>query len=254
MIDRLADRLPPGRLVTPEFASSPRLWVSDGFVVPGVWQHWRAEHARTGLWPLLLRDGSDSDQIGRPWLTGELMAADAAADDDLDAHEVLTTLWDDAMPLGSPGDLTVPEVAPYGRSFPGLAPDGVLRADPEALADDIAASAQPPVRLGLVLAASGAEAVRDSGWFGPVNAIDPVADLAVVLRSWQHRFGARVVELGFDTLTMSIAAPPSTLAQSLQVAAERFAICPDEIWQGEGSMRALAEQTMNATSWSFWWD
>jgi hypothetical protein len=293
LIDRVADRLPPGRLVTPEGAETPRLWVSEGPAAPGDWQRWHAAHAETGLWPLLLRElSSHASESGRPWLTGELMATEPA-EPDLTAEEVLSGFWDDAMPIddldeddepparradGLVGRLTsalgltrdepdpFEDLAPYGRHFPGLAPSGVdpggARRAPDQVADEVAAASlrgggpvrRGVVRLGLVAAARSADTIETTGWFGPVNSLDPVADLAVVLRSWEDRFGVRVVELGFDTLTLSVAAPPTSLAVALPIAAERFAVCPDQIWQGVESMRALAEETVNADSWWFWWD
>ncbi|MFI9547932.1 DUF4253 domain-containing protein [Streptomyces sp. NPDC052016] len=46
------------------------------------------------------------------------------------------------------------------------------------------------------------------------------------------RFGARIVGVGFATLHLSVAAPPSRLEDALIIAAEHFAFCPDNIWQG----------------------
>ncbi|WP_436319065.1 DUF4253 domain-containing protein [Streptomyces virginiae] len=54
----------------------------------------------------------------------------------------------------------------------------------------------------------------------------------MVLRDWEHRFGARVVAVGFDTLHLSVAAPPMSGQDALLVAAEHFALSPDNIWQG----------------------
>ncbi|MFI7705323.1 DUF4253 domain-containing protein [Nonomuraea sp. NPDC049480] len=55
-------------------------------------------------------------------------------------------------------------------------------------------------------------------------------------------------------LYLSIAAPPATLDQALHVAAEYFAFCPDNIWQGPGSLAAYAECLVDVDSWQFWWD
>jgi Domain of unknown function (DUF4253) len=52
------------------------------------------------------------------------------------------------------------------------------------------------------------------------------------MRSWEDRFGARVIGVGFADLYVSVAAPPATLDEALPVAAEHFAFCPDNIWQG----------------------
>jgi Domain of unknown function (DUF4253) len=75
-----------------------------------------------------------------------------------------------------------------------------------------------------------------------------------VLRSWEERFGARVVAVGFDTLDLSVAAPPTTADQALGIAAEHHAFCPDNVWQGSGDFAEYAGCLINADNWSFWWD
>jgi hypothetical protein len=109
------------------------------------------------------------------------------------------------------------------------------------------------LRLGLVAATTSGQAIRAAAWEGSTNHA-PGADVAAVVGSWDERFGVRVVELGWDTLTISVAAPPATLTDALPIAAERFAICPDQIEQGFGTMTALAEATVDAGVWWFWWE
>lgn len=58
------------------------------------------------------------------------------------------------------------------------------------------------------------------------------AECSAVVRDWEHRFGARVVAVGFSTLHLSVASPPVEEHEALLVAAEHFAFCPDNIWQG----------------------
>jgi hypothetical protein len=62
------------------------------------------------------------------------------------------------------------------------------------------------VCLGLVPAARSADLAALIGWTGPANAFG-LAELSAVLRSWEQRFGARVVAL-LDELYVSVAAPP----------------------------------------------
>jgi hypothetical protein len=38
------------------------------------------------------------------------------------------------------------------------------------------------------------------------------------------------------------------------VAAEHFAFCSDNVYQGVGSIREYAEELPGAARWSFWWD
>ncbi|MGW6753788.1 DUF4253 domain-containing protein [Streptomyces sp. NPDC055006] len=80
--------------------------------------------------------------------------------------------------------------------------------------------------------AAGLPAAID--WSGPVNYENDVARLCAILRSWDDRFGVQVVALSYARLDLSVAAPPQTLDKALAVAAEHFAFCPDNIWQGYG--------------------
>ncbi|MDL2082228.1 DUF4253 domain-containing protein [Streptomyces sp. GXMU-J15] len=38
------------------------------------------------------------------------------------------------------------------------------------------------------------------GWAGPCNYDNDTAKFSAVVRDWEHRFGARVVAVGFSTL------------------------------------------------------
>jgi hypothetical protein len=53
-----------------------------------------------------------------------------------------------------------------------------------------------------------------------------------------------------------VAAPPTTLAEARALAAEHFAFCPDNLWQGGDTvLEAYAErQLLDQPTWSFWWD
>ncbi|SEN10219.1 DUF4253 domain-containing protein [Actinacidiphila rubida] len=83
-----------------------------------------------------------------------------------------------------------------------------------------------------------------------------MAELCTVLRSWEERFGTRLVGLGDDRLILSVAAPAGTPADAEAVAAEHFAFAPDTITQGfDETLRAhAAHQILNHPIWSFWWD
>ncbi|MEV7940089.1 DUF4253 domain-containing protein [Kitasatospora sp. NPDC088264] len=60
--------------------------------------------------------------------------------------------------------------------------------------------------------------------------------------------------VGFDTLELSVAVPPVTLAEALPLAAEHTAFCPDLVFQGAGTLAAYAERLVASHQWSFWWD
>ncbi|MFD0855438.1 DUF4253 domain-containing protein, partial [Actinomadura adrarensis] len=108
--------------------------------------------------------------------------------------------------------------------------------------------------LGLVPAARGADTLTVAGWDGPCNHTNYTQEISAVVRSWEDRFGARVVAVGFDVLMLSVAAPPETYKHALHVAAEHLAFCPDNIRQGVGTLEEYAKGLVGADNWSFWWD
>jgi hypothetical protein len=148
---------------------------------------------------------------------------------------------------------------PFGQSWPGRAPrrESVTSADQSAAEyAQVFLSGRPQSRLGLVTAASGAEALITAGWSGPANYDNDTAKFSAVVGDWESRFGARVVAVGFSTLHLSVAAPPTAEEDALLVAAEHFAFCPDNIWQGARpyTLAAYAERITGVHNWDFWWD
>ncbi|MEU5695840.1 DUF4253 domain-containing protein [Actinosynnema sp. NPDC020468] len=258
--------LPPGRPVFAEDAEAgdrPALWLSDRPAPAGLWARLRAEHARTGLWPLLLDALDDDEEDYRPWANGEVAPGEMTAPDGHDAAALLADWWTQHT-AEDPEDGLNPEerravTAPYGETWPGLAPARPVRTDPEHAADGLAEqllAGHASMRLGLVAADRGADAVTAVGWTGPMNYIDDTAELSAVLRDWEVRFGARVVGVGFATLVLSVASPPATREEALAVAAEHFALCPDNVWQAEEphTLAAYADRLVDDHSWVFWWD
>ena len=154
-------------------------------------------------------------------------------------------------------------IAPYDEAWPGTAPaPASLSSDPDrraaetadALLDEGSWFKEP--RLALVPARRSADIPAAIGWTGPMNYENDVARLCAVLRSWEDRFGIRVIALTFDQLVLSVAAPPTTKAEAEAVAAEHFAFCPDNIAQGDHeTLREYAEHAvLGQRVWSFWWD
>jgi hypothetical protein len=106
----------------------------------------------------------------------------------------------------------------------------------------------------LVAVDRGADALAVTGWRGPVNYFDQVSPLAAVVRSWEDRFGVRLLGIGFETLYLSVAAPPVTFEHAVHVAAEHWMFCPDNVEQSGYGLAGCAEQICGETSWTFWWD
>ncbi|MFE7173375.1 DUF4253 domain-containing protein [Streptomyces sp. NPDC057616] len=242
-LPRLAElglHLPPGALV------DGLLWLADGQAAPGEWTALRRKAPRVGLLPVVVEAGS---RPGGPGLW-ELEPARMSYPGDHDAEEVLEEFWD----------------AHTDEEWPGLAeaPQGA-GAEPEAVAADVVeslldgAAAGGPLkdpRLALVPARRSADIPAAIGWMGPANHENDTARLSAVLRSWEDRFGIRVVAFGFDTLLVSVAAPPTTLAEAQALAAEHYAFCPDTVGQGaDPTLAAYAERRLlGRTAWHFWWD
>ncbi|WP_444960412.1 DUF4253 domain-containing protein [Nocardiopsis sp. M1B1] len=255
---RLAVPLPPGRTVSSE-DGAPLLWLSDDPAPFGLWSRLHAEHPESGLWPLLL-DGLHNEP-DRPWESQELYPESISSPSDHDPEALLARWWKEHAcgEETDPGADRLSVIAPYGASWPGRAPAAQMEEDPgESAAECAEIMVENGVgsRLGLVPAASGAEAVAASGWAGPLNYDNDTAVFAAVVADWERRFGARVLGMGFATLTLSIAAPPADTEAALRAAAEHFAFCPDNIWQNTnpGRLEVYAEQLVGCPVWRFWWD
>ncbi|MFJ8434946.1 DUF4253 domain-containing protein [Kitasatospora sp. NPDC094019] len=80
--------------------------------------------------------------------------------------------------------------------------------------------------------------------------------VAAVAADWERRFGTRVVAVGPATLHLGVAAPPTTTTDTLRVAAEHLAFCPDNIRQNHHphTLTAYARQLVTDHHWAFWWD
>lgn len=261
--------LPPGRMITSDEGDGDvqALWLSDGPVAAELWSRLRAEHHASGLWPLLLDSRShdtDADEF-RPWGSGELFPERMSATAVHDPAELLATWWRSYTDIDEEHDAPsaadrLPDTAPFGPTWPGRALHSVgPAADPDDMASAYArdfTARRPQSRLGLVAAARGADALASVGWDGPVNYDHDTAKYSAVVRDWEHRFGARVVAVGPDTLHLSVAAPPTHPGDALLVAAEHFAFCPDTIWQGAHphTLAAYADRIVGLNSWEFWWD
>jgi len=238
----------------------PALWVSEAAATAQLWADLRRAHRHSGLWPLLLDSLHGDDR--RPWDDGELWPADASHPSDFDPEELLAEWWSQYTEISEDDNLSAQEriavTAPYGRQWPGLAAAVPAQRNPGAHADQCAAellAGNPRLRLGLVATARPSDAITVAGWQGAANYTNDTAELSAVLRSWKKRFGATVIGAGFAELYLSIAAPPTTIDHAVNVAAEHFAFCPDNIWQGHSpTLATYAERLVDTPLWSFWWD
>jgi hypothetical protein len=215
--------LPPGREVpVADGGRETMLWCSDGPPDADLIRQLRAAHPVSGLWPLLVRaDPLDDSAL-------ELRPHLSSAPDAYDAALVLAGFWHSHTRDGPSGTTD-----PYGQRWPRVAAAGVPLEDPndcaDALTRELLRDDPQPLRLGLVPAPRGADALSVMGWTGPLNYDNDTARFAAVLRSWEDRFGVSVLHIEGSSLTVSVAAD---LDAALHLAAEHFAFCPDNLWQG----------------------
>jgi hypothetical protein len=146
---------------------------------------------------------------------------------------------------------------PFGSEFPGLAPGQDHALTGAQL--DAALSWFGPARIGLVPAARPADVLALVGFNGTANGYGTPELLSAVLRSWEDRFGAVLIEVGFDHIRMLVRRPPRTLADARAVAAELLVMC-NEFWPinkpgiAVCDVRGIARHSLDIPIWSMWWD
>ncbi len=206
---------------------APSLWMSDAPLDGSMWADLVAAFPDTGLWPLVL----DSLEPQRPWRGGEFGAApEEPAPTDRDALSVLRS-WSaggvTALAAGSEAAESTALRIPPGESFSPA--------------------------LGLVAVERPADAVYALSWGGAANYDHDHADSVAVLRSWEDRFGAYVVRLGFATMSLWVDRPPTNLDDARLLASEIFAWCPTLAEMGVDP-EEVAMQLIDDNIWSCWWD
>src|SRR5579859_2570842 len=176
----------PGRQLRAA-SGAPVAWVSDKPVGGGlVWAALAERSAESGLQPFLL-SGLDGG-TARPWDTAEVgEPEDTTAIGAMDAAQVLAGWWaPDEDEFAAEEELRE-MFAPFGARFPGLAPAVREELDPE-LMRRVVWQYTRKARIGLVPAARPADILPRMGWLGACNH-RTASELAVVLRSWENRFG-----------------------------------------------------------------
>jgi hypothetical protein len=250
-----------GRQITPDPkwartdvpVTEPVLWITEDLLedeeAGRLWADLLTRHSETGLWPLLLGNAGDH---ATPWHTGNLAPVPPSWADEVNVDEWLARGWEEAF-----GNYLAEELAPFD-AWPGPAPAGDPGPEPDRRAIELATSpsgirslltgTEHSPFLGLVQARDSAEAIIASGWSSAAGGEKATA----VLRTWQERFGVRLCSIGPDTLNVTVAWPPRTLAHARHVAAEHYAFCPD--LRQDNDFEEYAAKVVDAPVWSFWWD
>jgi Domain of unknown function (DUF4253) len=250
--------LPAGKRVTAAYGSGePIAWATNQPLRDAgtVWAALSAAHPETGLVPILLA-GLDDD-TKRPWDDEEFDDPEnISALDHLDAARVLADDWADGLEeleLGEEEDAgAIEQRAPFGPQFPGLAPPQDTSLSPARLREALAAL--PPARLGLVAAERPADVLPRIGWGGVVNWHDTPLPIAAVLRSWEDRFGARLLEVGFAQIRLLVERPPRSPDAARPIAAEHYAFCDECGGRALSDVASITASLVNAPVWTFWWD
>lgn len=254
--------LPAGRRLRGDPKYAPRgvaaidqavLWAT---VDPVDWAgrsvYWlRQDAAALNLVPVMLH-GLDDDPK-RPWDSGEFSPGDPRRAVLVDVAGELAHAWSENVEGDEEDEAQrLAPLSPFGKKFPGLARQLVRWTDVRSDGDVLDQMRRR--RVALVAAERPADILAAVGWAGAANVHEDPALLSAVLRSWEVRWYARLVEIGFATLTLTVGNPPRDEKTALALAAEHFALCPDNVWQGSETIQAYARGLLDSRTWSFWWD
>ena len=251
----------------------PVAWATAGPVSSSgqVWAALAEQHQQTGLVPILLdgllgglpHDGLPGDAL-RPWDSGEFLPPDdPRAADGVDAGAFLGAEWRCWVPPGNEDDPEwLEDLGPFTRGWPGLAPPEHASVTPaerrhalDVVLPQIRAAnrGSAEARIGLVAAARPADVLAVIGWDCLYSRGQSLLSLTAVLRSWEDRFGARLIDVGFDTLRLLVDRPPRTLEAAQRLAAEQVPFA-DDCTGGARGVPDLAPRLLDGLVWTFWWD
>jgi hypothetical protein len=225
--------------------------------------------AQTGLVPFIARTLYSDPH--RPWgdggnrPSGDLgHPVDLAAASRIDVASALRANWDQRAEFPPEDEEEdgwrqrehARMIAPFFAGFPGLAPACTQPLDPGQVRDAI--SGLPPSRIGLAVADRTADALAAMGWL-PGNWFEGIGEVTAVLRSWEDRFGARLLAVGFDEFKLLAERPPRGRSAAQHLAAELFALTADEFtcaWDEEAliDVNDIADSLIRSPIWGFWWD
>ncbi|GAA4609995.1 hypothetical protein GCM10023195_40700 [Actinoallomurus liliacearum] len=222
------------------------------------WRQLEAQRTETGLFPVLLAFYEDV------WHPGEGPLDDSAFDvtdyfrEEWERYLRQKAEWDAAPPVEVPEDV-VPWPDDPGPPFdvwPGLAVGSTPTCDvgehAAAMVAELAQDGQP-LHLALVPVERSADALLAISFHKSSNHVD-LWELWAVIRSWEGRFGTRLIAVDGGTVHVSVAAPPRP-EEANRLALEHYLLCPDNIEQDFFVVFATyAERLVSAPRWTFWWD
>jgi Domain of unknown function (DUF4253) len=239
--------LPAGRIIH-DVAGTASMWLSDTAPDRELLEELHACAGRTGLWPVALNMEGFSMPVEPGWPQAPL-----------DAQVILSDWSARLKPWNEDHDHlnchACMAMSEHWRTYPARAITRESDQDAARTAAEVASLMlpYPSSRLGLIACERSADVLAALGWDGPVNYGNPIAEYSAVLRRWEERFNARVVVLDGAALMCSVASPPRSFDQALELAREQVAFCPDLTGESD-SVKGHADTLVGSSMWSFWWD
>lgn len=93
--------------------------------------------------------------------------------------------------------------------------------------------------------------------FGGWNDCPSDEEHVAVLRHWHERYGADLIGIGGDIIECTVANPPATREQALQLAREHLVYAPGSFSEFSGrasTVPEIAASLLESRHWVFWWD
>jgi hypothetical protein len=216
-----------GELLLPEEqdphdpGGSPVAWATTGPDLRPLYQRLVAAFPRTGLWPVVARGLGVIDRIGTNVTRG------FSDEPGRDAFAVLKRFGGEHITALAPGVDPIPAID--------------LRLP------------HPITSLLVVPVARPADVPAALRWLGACNRFMTGDDISAVLRSWEDRYGAILVEIGATTMRMVAAAVPDDPDDFEGLLVEHYVFdydVVDQIIMSEERHRELVKRGQ----WEFWWD
>jgi hypothetical protein len=227
-----------------------RVWVSaEPMEDPRDFYDFVAAHDKSTLWPVVIPPDRRFTTGRGDWIDDRARLPPAGGEiAETDAEAVLEAWWREPCCEGNCLD-------PFGAGFPGLARRSTSQRDPLPVAARLGGlmATMESCRLGLVPTKRSADIPALLGWSGMLDATEDVAAISSVLRSWEDRFGARLVGIGFEELILSVAAPPTKIERAMKIAAEHRAFCERRFSKQPGNLREFAQGLIDCEVWRFSW-
>ncbi|WUH91350.1 DUF4253 domain-containing protein [Streptomyces sp. NBC_00433] len=150
--------------------------------------------------------------------------------------------------LAGPPYTRWPGLAAPSEPHPGPSPDAVARAGVGQMLHYFTTRFTAYVALARV--DRSADLPAAVGW----DADAPALELSALLRSWEDRFGARVIGFEGSSVFVSVASPPLTSRHAAHVALEHVLTGASNLNDGTFPFPDYAEALRGERLWSFWWD